>query len=482
MPSLNFWKMPTNPWILGFLLLTILPVGGLAQSVSGTGTFNYTLLINLPNGTMGMKPTLSLVYDSDGPNGMVGVGWSLTGLSAIYRDNSFPVKFLEGDHYAIDGVKLIYNSSTNCYHKEFEDYSKIEYINGNTTSSYWVVTAKDGIKRYYGKSTDSHIDGVGTGILGKALIWTLNRVEDTYGNYFTITYTEDTENGDYYPLRIRYTNNVLHPIAGDVTVDFTYEDRTDHHVRFRPTKVDMGSRLREVTVTIEDLQGQERVLSRYEIEYVQSRGTGNSLLQSYQEFGTDGGDLPAVTFGWDQGGDVGFEDPQPWINDGSWGNYSDRFAFSGPTSKSLEDEDIEHTATGLDEQARWFELFGGADWEYSGPDVEFGLIDMNNDGILDRVACNYGCPLWVNDWNLDSFSTSLYDAYLCADFGLWVALGTQDGFLEPTKWLDMNAWGNGLSDTFFADMSKWGNAEKMLIDMNGDGLPDRVSSYYSPPE
>ena len=41
--------------------------------------------IELPPGAHGMQPSLALVYHPDGDNGMVGVGWALTGLPSIRR-------------------------------------------------------------------------------------------------------------------------------------------------------------------------------------------------------------------------------------------------------------------------------------------------------------------------------------------------------------------------------------------------------------
>jgi hypothetical protein len=53
--------------------------------VTPAGRFTYSIPLDVPAGRADMQPKLSLAYSSGAGNGLVGVGWSVSGLSAITR-------------------------------------------------------------------------------------------------------------------------------------------------------------------------------------------------------------------------------------------------------------------------------------------------------------------------------------------------------------------------------------------------------------
>ena len=86
-------------------------------AVSPSGAATYRIPIQVPPGVAGMEPKLELVYNSQGGNGLLGMGWSLSGLSAITRcsqtrvqdgPNAVPGVALNGnDRFCLDVQRLI---------------------------------------------------------------------------------------------------------------------------------------------------------------------------------------------------------------------------------------------------------------------------------------------------------------------------------------------------------------------------------------
>ena len=71
------------------------------------GAAAYSIPLELPPGTMQVAPDLSLVYNSHVANGLIGVGWSLNGLSSIERCMPLPGSAATARDLCLDGSRLI---------------------------------------------------------------------------------------------------------------------------------------------------------------------------------------------------------------------------------------------------------------------------------------------------------------------------------------------------------------------------------------
>ena len=83
--------------------------------VTEVGAAEYRVPIQVPTGVAGIEPKLALAYNSQGRNELLGIGWSLGGLSVIHRcsrtvvqDNvNTGVRYESGDRYCLDGQRLV---------------------------------------------------------------------------------------------------------------------------------------------------------------------------------------------------------------------------------------------------------------------------------------------------------------------------------------------------------------------------------------
>lgn len=211
------------------------PVG---FNVTETGAATFNIPIEVPPGTAGIAPSLSLNYTSQGGNGLLGMGWSLGGLSAIYRcgrtliqDGAKDgVNYNANDKYCLDGQRLVavsgaYGANATEYRTERESFTKvISYGTAGSGPAYFKAWTKAGQIIEFGNTADSAIEAQGKTDIR---LWAANKISDTKGNYLTLSYTEDNPNGDYRPNRIDYTGNASAGLTPYNSVRFVYQTRTD---------------------------------------------------------------------------------------------------------------------------------------------------------------------------------------------------------------------------------------------------------------
>jgi RHS repeat-associated protein len=285
--------------------------------VNRLGSASYNIPVEIPPGTAGMQPSLSLTYNSGLTNGLLGKGWSLGGLSVISRCgatiaqdgyksavNLSTVTSSSGDRFCLDGQKLIAKSGTygaagTEYRTELESYSRI-YSNGTAgggPASFTVYT-KAGQTLQYGTTTDSEVLAQTN---PNAVVWALHSVTDLNGNYYQISYYNNAPTGQFYPTEIDYTGNTAASLTAYNKVMFVYTPQTGPSARPDQIPIYPSDALVENYVRMTDIEtyAQGNLVLDYHLQYQLSGETGNSLLTSVQEIGADGvTQLAPTTFGW----------------------------------------------------------------------------------------------------------------------------------------------------------------------------------------
>ncbi|MCX2185691.1 VCBS repeat-containing protein [Streptomyces sp. SKN60] len=261
-----------------------------AGSVSSSGAFTYQVPLEVPAGRGGVQPSLSLDYSSQGGDGIVGLGWAVSGMSSsITRcgkrldsdGTTSGVNFDEDDRYCLDGQELValgasepggdgaYGGDKTEYRTEKDSFAKIVSTNDPFSSSSpstgpdtFVVASKNGLISTYKprsatrvlkkginlvSATDAgachwdtssdcvgryeehpDVHSIGGETSNVRALWTLDSVRDQSGNEMTYSYTPTTgaAGNEFLLDHITYTNIAGHG-GGQRQVKFVYENRTD---------------------------------------------------------------------------------------------------------------------------------------------------------------------------------------------------------------------------------------------------------------
>jgi RHS repeat-associated protein len=299
-------------------------------AVTDRGTASYSIPIEVPPGRLGMQPSLSLNYASTKNNGMLGMGWSLGGLSTITRCPAIvdrddfagkgfprPITYNADDWLCLDGHALIvtpghtYGSDGAEYRTEIDTFAKI-VSNGGAVGApnSFTVSTKDGRILTYGATADSSVyAGFNESI---KRIWALNQVTDRSGNSMSIAYKshvvagiesifntdipggQPDDTGELVPAQISYGASQNSAFSDSRFVQFSYETRPDPRDGF-VSGVEAVSTQR--LTQIDTFVGSDPIRT-YKLGYKNGFSDGNSIV-SISDCGYDGSTqrcLPATTF------------------------------------------------------------------------------------------------------------------------------------------------------------------------------------------
>lgn len=275
-------------------------------SVSPMGAAAYTVPLRVPPGTAGVVPHLELAYNSQAGNGLMGMGWSLGGLSSITRcpktiaqDGAVrPVRFDANDRFCLDGMRLVavtgvYGANNTEYRTEVESFTKVVSYGASGNGPAWFrAWTKDGRILTFGNTVDSRIlapDGA------TVRIWAENQSANSKGSYFTVSY--QNASGQFYPTRIDYTGNSAQGLAPYNSVQFTYATRTDKVTLYQAgARISYGVRLSNIR-TFAGTQ----LVDDYQVGYDTGPNTSRSRLVSLKQCASDGTCFPATAFSFNTG-------------------------------------------------------------------------------------------------------------------------------------------------------------------------------------
>lgn len=208
--------------------------------VSLTGGATYNIPIAVPPGINGVVPQVSLVYNSQGGNGIAGYGWNISGVSTISRIPSTmfhdgvidAVDFDNLDRFAFDGQRLILKTGTyggDGAVYETENFSNLKITSygvstfgANYGPAYFVVQYPDGSKAEYGNSSNSF----------SKTDWGINYWENPQGVRISYTYNNQYNYSSISISNIKYGSTFTNTAVNEI--QFVY------NIRIRPEQIYVG--------------------------------------------------------------------------------------------------------------------------------------------------------------------------------------------------------------------------------------------------
>jgi Salmonella virulence plasmid 65kDa B protein/FG-GAP-like repeat len=472
------------------------PIPG-SFAVSPNGAATYTVPIQVPPGVAGMEPKLTLAMNSRSGNGLLGVGWTLSGLPTISRcPRTTPqdgvkggVQYDSNDRFCLDGRRLILVAGTEGangaeYRTEIDSLSMVTVVgvaDGGGPASF-LVKSTSGVTLEFGKTTDSAVE-VASRTPKVVRLWAVNKVSDAYGNTQVISYVKPNP-GEFYPDRINYTSNPRTGQAATNAVVFAYGSRTDTMVGYQGGSVfQRTKRLTGITT----MTGGAAVAT-YTPTYEYGEG-GRSRIKSISLCAPNGLCAATTSFSFKGSGVSGFDDVvSVSSNDGLGANNlwqvmdlngdgrTDLVRFSGDRGSYavyLSNGDgsfsISQRFTAVDQ------YFSSGGWQVIDVDGDANadLVHFNSDGgytvwrsrgdgtfeVTDKQQSSGDQALTMGHWHvIDVNGDGLADFIHMSSGGAWIWTSRGDGTFSVTNFThQQDPSGSGYWD---------------VMDLNGDGLAD----------
>lgn len=427
--------------------------------VGADGSWNSNFPIEIPPGRQGVQPNISISYNSNSGNGVLGVGANIQGIQQITRvanlnpaaGNNGGINFNPNDAFLSPSGRLLDlygNHSRYVPENQTWEIFTPEGICGNGPCS-WTVKTRDNWTYVYGESEDSRNYGV---FQTTVLSWALTRAIDPNGNFVEYIYLSDQ--GQIYIKEIRYTRHNSGTLSRFYAVEFEYESRPDIEISYSTnTYVETAWRLKSIRVRgnvygfmpVDALFAQ--TVRKYRFSYNLSPTTGRSRLNAIETLGSNESTVFSTqNFSWESS-NVGFE-----VQSGTGNGF-----FNSVNGASSISRLMDMNGDGRLDMVSWYSNFGNiVRWQlatetgfqpvqyqnvsFSPTNLEMGMggfVDVNGDGIPDLIHWH---QIGEVQWQLGTGSG-------------FSALRTQNGVTG-----------------YYSDA----NNLSRLVDLNGDGTPDLI--------
>lgn len=463
-------------------------------AVSDDGAATYTIPLWVPKGRGELQPELSLAYRSGGGNGLLGVGWSIGGFSAIapcprtlaHDGTRARVTFSADDAYCLDGTRLRPAGSPAAgqreYRTERDPFARVIGYGSAGVPDYFRVWTRDGKVLSFGAPNSlagrlvAYQLRAGPDVQRPSLLrslervtasWHLTRIEDRNGNSATVNYQRIESSANLWSAELRPTSIVYSP---NRSVRFSYEARPDPIDGFSAgVHTRTGGRVSRIAMYAGATGETSQLLREYRLSYQNGSVTGRSRLREIRECDHNGVCRKPLQLTWSLGGhefdvidtnvtDVGTgwsDDPPPAT--------AGRRLITGDIDGDGRDDLLYP-----DEQFTWrIRRSSGSGFTTSTPAgiprVEYGYragmrpIDVDNDGKLDVMA----------EARDDAGQT---DWYLYRSTGSAFAL-QPPGDLEPGHTTYDNE-----EPVYFADLDGNGAADYAALTHDGDKVRYRLNT------
>lgn len=239
-----------------------------------SGALKQRIPIVVPPGRSGVQPDIHLQYSSQTTeDGIFGYGWGID-IPYIERINKTGTNEMYGQQYFYSSLsdELATTTTPNEYRALVERGDFLRYTFSDTANT-WTMYDKKGVRYIFGSSDTERLSDASNP--SRVFRWMLREVRDTNGNFITYSYSKD--DGQLYPLSITYTNTDTQ--NGIFSINFTKESRPDPYVKYTTGfRVGTAYRVSQVQTQVNGLWAR-----KYTLAYGSGANGVRSMLTSIVE-------------------------------------------------------------------------------------------------------------------------------------------------------------------------------------------------------